>query len=103
MNRWPQGVKHLLDAFLDRIEVDSKQFVQPYYLCPRFALCYVSGGGRESNPPGSFHPLTGFEDQEGHQAPVASSTRLPKPLVTRPFGSIANTCDHAGGGLVHIS
>jgi hypothetical protein len=29
----------------------------------------VSGGGRESNPPGSFRPLTGFEDREAHQAP----------------------------------
>src|SRR6188472_2890810 len=28
-----------------------------------------SGGGRESNPPGSFRPLTGFEDREAHQAP----------------------------------
>jgi hypothetical protein len=27
------------------------------------------GGGRESNPPASFRPHTGFEDRGGHQAP----------------------------------
>ena len=26
------------------------------------------GGGRESNPPRSFHPFTGFEDRGAHQA-----------------------------------
>jgi hypothetical protein len=26
------------------------------------------GGGRESNPPGSFRPLIGFEDRDVHQA-----------------------------------
>ena len=26
------------------------------------------GGGRESNPPGSFHRLNGFEDRGAHQA-----------------------------------
>ncbi len=31
-----------------------------------------SGGGRESNPPGRFPRLTGFEDREGHQSPFAS-------------------------------
>lgn len=29
----------------------------------------ASGGGRESNPPGSFRPHTGFEDRGAHQAP----------------------------------
>ena len=28
----------------------------------------ISGGGRESNPPGSFRPLNGFEDRGTHQA-----------------------------------
>ena len=28
-----------------------------------------SGGGRESNPPASFRPPTGFEDRGAHQAP----------------------------------
>ena len=27
-----------------------------------------SGGGRESNPPGNFRPLVGFEDRDVHQA-----------------------------------
>ncbi len=26
------------------------------------------GGGRESNPPGGFHRLNGFEDRGAHQA-----------------------------------
>ena len=26
------------------------------------------GGGRESNPPGDFRPLVGFEDRDVHQA-----------------------------------
>ncbi len=29
---------------------------------------HVGGGGRESNPPGSFHRLNGFEDRGTHQA-----------------------------------
>jgi len=28
-----------------------------------------SGGGRESNPPGSSRPHTGFEDRGAHQTP----------------------------------
>ena len=36
----------------------------------------VSGGGRESNPPGGSPRLTGFEDREGHQSPFASSARI---------------------------
>jgi hypothetical protein len=28
-----------------------------------------SGGGRESNPPASSRPHTGFEDRGAHQAP----------------------------------
>ena len=39
-----------------------------------------SGGGRESNPPTESPRRTGFEDQEGHQAPVASGVRIPAAL-----------------------
>ena len=37
----------------------------------------ICGGGRESNPPTESPRRTGFEDQEGHQAPVASGARIP--------------------------
>jgi hypothetical protein len=33
------------------------------------SLITPRGGGRESNPPGSFRPHTGFEDRGAHQAP----------------------------------
>ncbi len=38
-------------------------------------LRLVGGGGRESNPPGTFRPPTGFEDRGAHQALV----RLHRP------------------------
>ena len=38
------------------------------------------GGGRESNPPTDSRRRTGFEDQEGHQAPVASGVRIATAL-----------------------
>jgi hypothetical protein len=36
---------------------------------PAVGTPIARGGGRESNPPGSFRPLTGFEDRGAHQAP----------------------------------
>lgn len=44
------------------------------------AQSLLCGGGRESNPPTESPRRTGFEDQEGHQAPVASAGQLSNGL-----------------------
>lgn len=43
---------------------------------PVFLRSHLRGGGRESNPPTDSHRRTGFEDQDGHQAAVASPHKI---------------------------
>jgi hypothetical protein len=81
---WPRLV--------DEIVVESRACIQPYFTPPGFVRLSVSGGGRESNPPGSFRPLTGFEDRGAHQAP--GRLRLPGYGPRRRTGGPAA---HLGG------
>jgi predicted trehalose synthase len=47
----PEQLKRLLDAVVERITVESRACIQPYFLRPRFVRLPLRGGGRESNPP----------------------------------------------------
>jgi hypothetical protein len=54
-----------------------------------------SGGGRESNPPGSFRPLTGFEDRGTHQASGRLRHQDTKERSDVTFPSIEERADGA--------
>src|SRR5437764_1432946 len=59
----------------------------------------ICGGGRESNPPTDSRRRTGFEDQEGHQAPVASGVRIPAGLGSRRRSEGPKRCISGRFGL----
>jgi hypothetical protein len=48
----PQTVKSLLGALIDRVEGRAATRSAPSFAWTGCVLCPVSGGGRESNPPG---------------------------------------------------
>ena len=47
----PEQLKLLLGAVVDRILVESRACIQPYFTRQVFVRLALRGGGRESNPP----------------------------------------------------
>jgi hypothetical protein len=70
-NSEPKLLKELLAGIIGEIVVESRRSHRTLSR-PVFMRLQHRGGGRESNPPTDSRRRTGFEDQEGHQAPVAS-------------------------------
>jgi hypothetical protein len=50
-----EQLKQLLDAAVDRILVESRACIRPYFVAPTVRTVPVRGGGRESNPPEQGH------------------------------------------------
>ena len=61
LNRWDVCISFAIARFASSTDRIAKR------LLPAFSQ--LSGGGRESNPPGSFRPHTSFEDRGAHQEP----------------------------------